>query len=1149
MRKETRHKTKSSNRKLLSVIIYSIFIPLLSFAEAKKTDQSTAAFNSWKAKYGAKIGLKTWLDSNPKPYTSYFSPTSKKCVESWYVSLGPLGINTLMHDRSWVDVFPACKEIAPKVLTDEHGLVLNAYEVKVAKPNGPAAGLVKEGDLIIKMSGQKLKAAQLTYLGKPLGNKDCRGLEIHAGQLIDKAEGRGEIKLTVLRIPNNKKQSLHSALKGLRSWKTIKTVSGNEFNVILDNVDLCRLTAGKGVKIQNLTLANASGVSFPVTTSGKRGGNLLSSHLAIPAGKWQLSGTLTAKRSASVKIETLPYVELPHVFDKYTKEIELKIPKIGSFGSSFDPNGEKAQNYSQMLAHRIATQQNEDGSWSAKSYGTPAFYTAMCGIGLLSTNDPQYSSHIRKAAYYVANGPWDKWTYTYGLRLTFLGEYYLRTKDKGILPGLKTHLAESRQYILADYTAGHGSNPGYGGSGYIGGGGMLACGLAVASHTPAASTEDKIILDKMLERVQQIAPNGKVPYGRAYNGVEKEPVKGQGGSCGTGPYFFASLIRGGASHFVKTAAKRYGCGPWGTAENGHATQTLHFVWGALASANCGSKAHRGCMNSYLWKFTTLREFDGFVNQNNFRTEYHNGDGVIGAPYWRTAGYLLLMNAHKRNLAITGSAKFRAKKFKNTPLVFHRDMASYNFIKRSWYLAEAILGEHTPKSMASSIKRLEALPKDENLGANLRKFLKSHAITVARDIIALKKTAKNINTYQLAESVLGVSFEASCTPNLEMDMDDNYSGGKQANKNNDSSSGSSSKEDKKAAKKDAKKAKNKLLKDMKSGKVAKIEHILTLRPISLIQKDADTGKNATGYSSSLYDFGNISVSITDPSKNYLKKTLHFKPGTSASSRKKNALGADTLQYSFQMKLSEQSYLNVSINYTIDGVPMSYNTQMPIPAKEARSYVPNLTRLKVKGTVSEDYRGVWTCRVKLNTGRIVGCEQWFKPTDYILAGTPCEFEISPTGNWGHNIRAVRKLKPSYRIAKPDNIAIGGTKFSGELASLCDFNEDSGVTLRDKGTCTISYSYNKPVKISSRYIKAMQKGQNVGKLNTKIEAFVNNKWQVIRASSVSPFCPTLTAESNKFRVTLDVPKGGLEIQELNLNLTSTKRSSSKIKRELTW
>ena len=179
-----------------------------------------------------------------------------------------------------------------------------------------------------------------------------------------------------------------------------------------------------------------------------------------------------------------------------------------------------------------------------------------------------------------------------------------------------------------------------------------------------------------------------------------------------------ALIRGGAPLFVDNAIQRYSSSPFGSAENGHATQTLHFVWGCLAVANSDSNAHLEHLSDYLWKFTTLRDHNGFINRNNYRVEYHNGDGVIGEPYWRTAGYLLVMNAHRKNLAITGDAKYR-RESRDIPVTYHRDVAGKNQLLRSWSIVEAHLGELAPKSLVEGIDALEALPEGERLGLRLQ----------------------------------------------------------------------------------------------------------------------------------------------------------------------------------------------------------------------------------------------------------------------------------------------------------------------------------------------------------------------------------------------------------------------------------------------
>ena len=1153
--------------------------------EIPDLNPSDAGYGQWEAKYGSVIkDMKQWGVNNPMPYTGYFPHSIVDKMQNWHISLGPLGVNTLMHDRSWTDAFAACNKLAPIELMDECGQIKNAYEVTIVKPGGPAEGILKEGDLILRMDGQDLKEAQLTYLGTPLGYKDVRGLGISAGQMIDKAEGRGKINLTILRVPQNQKQELQNTLKDLRSWQMFKTIKRGNFDVMLENVDMIKFQFPKGSKVANLSLSNASGLSFPLTASAKKG-RINDVSISIPRGQWQLRGTAETTKSAVVKISAVSPVNLPSSFDKYIIEVELELPKIGSFGDKFDPHGEKARNYSNILAHRLAGQQQLNGSWSGrKSYGSNTFYTSICALGLMSTGNPQYQSHIRNAAHYVANATWGKWTYIAGMRLTFLSEYYLRTKDKSIIPGLKLHIAEAHAFVLGDYTAGHSRNkPGYGGGGWIGGGGMIACGLATASHTGLTSTEDEMLLDKMLERAQQLAPGGKIPYARG-GGSTTELVKDQKGGCATGPYFFASLIRGGTDHFTRAAARRYGTAPWGTAEGGHATQTLHFVWGALASANCGNKALRGCMDSYIWKFVLLRNFDGLISNNNYRTEYHGGDGVIGAPYWRTGGYLLLMNAAMRNLAITGSTEYRAKEFKKAPMVFFAHQKLYNYVQRSWFVAESALGSHVPQSLKSGIEKLNALPKDAQLGENVRKLLIGYAPRIAKDILALERTVKGVNVSLLVETIYGVSFEASCTPDFATE-NDSYSGGAaakaeiEAEEKSNKSAGKAAKrqaertrqqkletmtetekqafitaeesaqkavaEKATAEKKDTKKKKKQTQKSIAAGESVESEYIIKFQPVALLSKEG-IDKKVSIFDAAFFEFSDVDVTITDPTGKYFEKPLPIKPT------------AESPQFihNFPMKTTDTGAFDVAVNYKLNGHHLSYNTKLHYPSLEIRKYVPSLNRITVKGTVTEDYRGNYTCRVKLDTGRIAGCEQPYG-VGVILAGTPCEFEISPTAKWAHNIRSVKKLKCNNRIAIPDKVKIEGVSFIGDPKVLTDADPSTAILFntgeakkkrnRPDPKATITYTFARPVEITSGIFSISTKG--IGEVSYTVQALIKGQWQPIRENYQFEYFNTLFAESNQFRITFPVPAKSLNLAEFTLHTAPVKRSAEQIKQEYTW
>ena len=968
--------------------MFSTMPHIQKFKENKNAFPSSYKdFKSWQQTIGRKISLAKWKAYNNSPWRSYFKDDSAECTGSWFINLGPLGLQTLMHDRSW-SVFKGQQEIFPKFLCDGTQLIFNNFEVKKVKPGSPSEGKIQSGDLIIAIDNKPLLSAQHMYLGQEMDNRNKRGLEIHAGQLLDKAEGCGEVTLSILRLTNAQKNQYKDILKGSRKWHKLKALpAANEQQVELPPCDQVRINLGKGNSLGKVWLTDKSGIRHPLNSSRKRGSDN-KTPLEVPKGKWTLNFSLTKTSSNSIVVETSQKVPFPKELHKFIQKVKITLPQIGSFGNVFEPQGEKALNYAKMLAHRLAVQQENDGSWRAKSYASPSFYSSACGLALLSTGDSQYEKHIKKAAYYVAYGPnEDKWTYSNGMWILFLSEYYLRTKDEAILPGLRRIIARARLCVLNDYTAGHSiGKAGYGGSGYIGGGGVIALGLAAASYTPVLSADDLQLLDRMLQRIQEIAPHGKVPYGRGGKKLETDPSPGQGGSCGTGPYFLASLIRGGTYHFTSTAGKRYSSAPFGSAENGHATQTLHFVWSMLSSANCSDDAYRESMNAYLWKFTTLREYDGFINQNNYRTEYHNGDGVIGDPYWRTAGYLMILSAWKRNLAITGKPSYRSQAFKETAVMFHRDVATQNFYKRNWALVANVMGAKAPESFRSAYKKLKELRPDRQLGANLKSFMENETKSVIKELMAGAPISNDISNGQLCELLAGVGFYASCVPSATLPDD-----GKINNK-----------EEKKALKEEQKKLKKLLA----SGKNGNLEHLLRIRPFVITEKIPDLSKNLN------LAMKNISITVKDLSGQYFKQS----ESKIIKAYNGSILGKKGLPPSLDIKLNNMNTgasdkFEISITYDLLGEKISYKTKMHCPEMEARSYIPFLTKVKVKGHVSTDYIGQASTKVVLANGDKVGCETRFRPADYIPAGAPVEFEISPDNVWAHVVRSARLLDENY------------------------------------------------------------------------------------------------------------------------------------------
>ena len=79
-------------------------------ASARSSDFSVA---EWTVQYGKKIVPKRgWEDLYPLPYKDYFPSRNIENAKNWRIELGPLGITTRMHDRTWAK-FSAFKALFP----------------------------------------------------------------------------------------------------------------------------------------------------------------------------------------------------------------------------------------------------------------------------------------------------------------------------------------------------------------------------------------------------------------------------------------------------------------------------------------------------------------------------------------------------------------------------------------------------------------------------------------------------------------------------------------------------------------------------------------------------------------------------------------------------------------------------------------------------------------------------------------------------------------------------------------------------------------------------------------------------------------------------------------------------------------------------
>jgi autotransporter-associated beta strand protein len=765
-------------KKRLSALIF----PLLLLAPS--TVKAAFDLEAWKSQYGTALTPSAFYSTRPGPWGDYFSSTSVDCANATFMHLGPLGIKARPFDQALsTAVFAA---LYPAPLVDASGLIQNAFGVLDTPAGGPSDGKVYPGDVILEMEDQRIKTAADISFPFPIQSKSSRGLEIHAGQLVDAAEGRGAIKLKVLRA------ALTAYDGGTLTAPTTTTevslnVSGQDFvrlttvsaNNCLTNWINPRFEDGLGgvLYLNAQTIVQKCGYASPQMGKDATGATVFDgattitncigtrSHsmieYAVPAGyttlKFKVQTTGTGSVVPSIKtrkttIATMPVV--PRQFDgngapvlapelaPYLETIEYSIPQIGSFGSTYDPNSEKVANYASILAHRLATSQNADGSWPSGGgdYAEAHFRTALAGLGLLATGDPAYTTHIQKAATFVAANNPGGWAYPRGTRLMFLAEYYLRTKDAAILPGLQNAVNDAQEMITADFACGHGLNMGYGGAGYIGATGTVGTGLAIASKCPVIVDLPK--LDNLLERVQELAGGngGALPYSRGgigRNAFPETPSTGQSYSCGAGGVL-ATRIRGGPQYITELFRKKFGAATsYGDADGGHASEALTFIMGSLACGIWGDDAHQANMNRFLWRLTLKRDFSGYINLNTNRLEYHGADGgVHGGPTYDTGGYLILLNNHKHNLAITGLPTAQAQVFPNIPPTYDVDRKLYWRVLGDWNMVDAALGSKMPASLQPKLAELRSMTLGTDLADRSLAFLQREGLAAATLVNAI-----------------------------------------------------------------------------------------------------------------------------------------------------------------------------------------------------------------------------------------------------------------------------------------------------------------------------------------------------------------------------------------------------------------------------
>lgn len=713
------------------------------------------------------IDIRDYQKTYPEVFQGWMPNAEEQADDAlrWADQLGPLGVRIRPHTPQ-LQGRPAFAANVPLAIQDTSGgLGLTAAEVVKIAPDSPAENHLQVGDLIIGIEGEQLKSGNQYRPDWKFMHKDARGLQLMFGEKIDQAQARGDIRLTVLRIPPSKSEALPIVKKeiwsgeggnqsvGLQSFNIeipsdgFITLETNQFDDKIHGdgaVWLDVIVEGDYGSQRLLSLPPESARAGygrpqftneePFTHDRRKYDESLMLHAQgeakwlLPKGTKRIKGKFAAMSYGQVQpkiYHTNGAIPLTGVHKDHIVQLHFPIGKTGSFSDTYPKNCPKTELTVTRHTAWLAAQQRDDGSWPRLAgYTSDGWDTAWCGLALMSSGDPQYDGQVKKAAYRIAyeTVP-SEWTAERAMRLMFLSEYYLRTKDEGIVAGIQAAYFQVMDCCKTDYMAGHKVNGfGYGIAGQHYGTGHLALSVALASRTPI--TTNKMLVENIIRHAGEVSVNGTYGYGRGRRMARDDSRAHSGGQAMSGSGLLGVQIGGGHASAIKEYIERMDASI-GDGDNSHATSSLAFIFSSLAIAAADENIFLKHMQNFRYKMTIDDNWEGGFLKSSFSLDLASGEGVTSS-WIRSAGYILVLNALKQNLAITGKREFWNPNNIPTIAVSEWGGQVHSYYLRNWCLVKELLGNRAPQELSQGIQALHALPRTMELVPKTREIVLQRA---------------------------------------------------------------------------------------------------------------------------------------------------------------------------------------------------------------------------------------------------------------------------------------------------------------------------------------------------------------------------------------------------------------------------------------
>lgn len=351
-------------------------------------------------------------------------------------------------------------------------------------------------------------------------------------------------------------------------------------------------------------------------------------------------------------------------------KITVKIPALGGYSPTWPLDCAKSKSIAEATAKFVAESQQEDGSYQFGN-GRPFrndLKGCLASLFLLSTGNEEYLEHVKRHVLPLAKlaetrknaGGHVNWQL--GYQGVLLGEYYLITGDRTVLPGLQ----ELCYWCLDNQAAGgwghgEGIGPGYVQSGLMNHTGLPILMTLILARECGVEVEDKAYA-RAVELMYRMTGHGCIAYGDHRSELWWSNTNGRNAmlSCAFSLLNQTSNYRAASEHLATLVTDSYF-----QPEFGHTGGGFNVMWRGIASVHVPesrAENYRRQMTQLAWYYDLCRQPGGGFSilptppSNSRYSGLDWGTGAMGLTY----------TAPLRTLRITGKPPTKFSKKADLP---------------------------------------------------------------------------------------------------------------------------------------------------------------------------------------------------------------------------------------------------------------------------------------------------------------------------------------------------------------------------------------------------------------------------------------------------------------------------------------------------